>query len=374
MKNFFINDLLPEGFKVLLPEEAHREESITRLILDLFFQNGYLLVKTPMIEYEDNISQNTLKSSHNQSFLLIEPETKKILVLRSDITPQLAKLAGTKLKHLPRPLRFAYSGEVIRNSKDNYKTEKQLKQIGVELIGGPQDNSMIEILDIAITGLQSIKIKNITIDFSLPSIFRIIDKKFNLKSRSNENIKKALENKDTSIIKDKKYNYINGLILMAGTLEEALKVYKNFVFPKKIDELLKNFFKFITVIKKNNKDLSITVDMTEGNSFLEYFNFGFKIYNKENAKHIAVGGDYKSNNNEVGLGMTFLVSKLLESTTYEYREKIYVPYDIEHKKIKFKKSFIIIKELYANKNILKEAKKQNCNYILYKNGRLKKVN
>ena len=137
---------------------------------------------------------------------------------------------------------------------------------------------------------------------------------------------------------------------------------------------MKNFFKFIKVIKKNNKKLSITVDMTEGNSFLEYFNFGFKIYNKENAKHIAVGGDYKSNNNEIGLGMTFLVSQLLESTSFKNREKIYVPYNIEYKKIKLKKSFIIIKELFANKDILKEAKKQNCNYILNKNGKLKKVN
>ena len=119
MKNFFINDLLPEGFKVLLPEESQKEEIISRSILDLFFQNGYLLVKTPMMEYEDNISQNTLKSLNNESYLLIEPETKKILVLRSDITPQIVKLAGTKLKHFPRPLRFAYSGEVIRNSKDN---------------------------------------------------------------------------------------------------------------------------------------------------------------------------------------------------------------------------------------------------------------
>ena len=51
--------------------------------------------------------------------------------------------------------------------------------------------------------------------------------------------------------------------------------------------------------------------MTEGNSFLEYFNFGFKIYNKENAKHIAVGGDYKSNSNEIGLGMTFLVESII---------------------------------------------------------------
>ena len=373
MKNFFINDLLPEGFKVLLPEEAHKEEIISRLILDLFFQRGYLLVKTPIMEYEDNISQNTLKSLHNESYLFLEPETKKILVLRSDITPQIAKLAGTKLKHLPRPLRFSYSGEVIRNSKNNYKTEKQLKQIGVELIGGPQDKSMIEILKIAITALQNINIKNITIDFSLPSIFRIIDKNFNLKSKSNINIKKALKNKDSGIISEKKYNYINGLILMAGTIEEALKVYKKFVFPKKIDELLKNFFKFISVIKKNSKNLSITVDMTEGNSFLEYFNFGFKIYNKENAQYIAVGGDYRSNNNEIGMGMTFLVSQLLESTNFKNREKVYVPFDVEHKKIKLKKSCIIIKELFAKKDILKEAKKQNCNYILRKNGRLKKV-
>jgi ATP phosphoribosyltransferase regulatory subunit len=374
MKNFFINDLLPEGFKVLLPEEAHKEEIVSRAILDLFFKNGYLLVKTPIMEYEDNISQNTLKSLDNESFLLIEPETKKILVLRSDITPQIAKLAGTKLKHFPRPLRFTYSGEVIRNSKNNYKKEKQLKQIGVELIGGPQEKSMIEILNIAITVLKKMNIKNITIDFSLPSIFRIIDKNFNLKSKSNKNIKKAIKNKDPGIITEKKYSYINGLILMAGTIEESLKVYKKFVFPKKIDELLKSFFKFIKVIKKNNKNLSITVDMTEGNSFLEYFNFGFKIYNKENAKHIAIGGDYKSNNNEIGMGMTFLVSQLLESTTFKNREKIYIPYNVEYKKIKLKKSFIIIKELFAKKDILKEAKKQSCNYILNKNGRLKKVN
>ena len=374
MKNFFINDLLPEGFKVLLPEDAHKEEVISRLILDLFFKNGYLLVKPPMMEYEDNISQNTLKVLHNESYLLIEPETKKILVLRSDITPQIAKLASTKLKHFPRPLRFTYSGEVIRNSKNIYKTDKQLKQIGVELIGGPQDKSMIEILNITITVLKKININNITIDFSLPSIFRIIDKNLNLKSKSNRALKKAIENKDPGIVTDKKYSYVNGLILMAGTIEEALKVYKRFVFPKKIDEQLKKFFKFIKVIKKNNTKLSITVDMTEGNSFLEYFNFGFKIYNKENAKHIAIGGDYKSNNNEIGMGMTFLVSQLLESTNFKNREKIYVPFNVEHKKMNLKKSFIIIKELFAKKDILKEAKKQNCSFILNKSGKLKKVN
>ena len=37
-------------------------------------------------------------------------------------------------------------------------------------------------------------------------------------------------------------------------------------------------------------------------------------------------------------------------------------------------NFIIIKELFASKNTLKEAKKQNCNYILNKNGKLSRLN
>ena len=114
--------------------------------------------------------------------------------------------------------------------------------------------------------------------------------------------------------------------------------------------------------------------MTEGNSFLEYYNFGFKIYNKENAKHIAVGGDYKSNNNEIGLGMTFLVSQLLNCTKFKKKKRVYVPYNIDSSKIKLKKSIILIRELYAKKNNLIEAKKQNCDFILYKNGKLKKIN
>ncbi len=374
MKSFFINDLLPEGFKVLLPEEAHKEDQISRVILDLFFKNGYNLVKTPMIEYEDNISQNTLKTIHNHSFLFMEPETKKILVLRSDITAQVAKLASTKLEHYNRPLRLAYSGEVIRNFKENYKSERQLRQIGFELIGGPTASSIVEILNLTIKSLLLINIKNITIDFSLPAIFRLIDKKLNLKSKSNQNIKKALNNKDPNIIKEKKYNYINGLILMTGTVEEAQKCFKKFKFPSDIKILLSQFFKLISLIKKNKKDLSITVDITEGSSFLEYNNFGFKIYNKDNAKHIAIGGDYKSNNNELGLGMTFLISQLIVSTNYKKNLRVYVPYNIDSDNMKIKKNIVLVKELYPRKNIVLEANKQNCKFILNANGKLKKVN
>ena len=40
------NQLLPEGFKVLLPEEAEKEELLSRKILDILINNDYSLVKT----------------------------------------------------------------------------------------------------------------------------------------------------------------------------------------------------------------------------------------------------------------------------------------------------------------------------------------
>lgn len=373
MKSFFINDLLPEGFKVLLPPEAHKEEAVSRVILDLFFNNGYELVKTPIIEYEDNTSTNTLKYLNNNSFMLMEPETKKVLILRSDITPQVAKLASTKLKHYCRPIRLAYSGEVIRNTKNSYQTDRQFKQIGAEVLGGAANTSLIEILSITINILLNFKIKNITIDFSLPTIFRLLEKKFFLDKKSNIIVKEAIENKDISSIKQKRFSYIIGLISLAGTIEEAKKEFKKHNFPKPIKAILNEFFKLTSQIKKKFPNLSITVDITEGKSFLEYNKFGFKIYNKVNAYPVAVGGDYKTNNNEFGIGITFLINKIIGSVTLKDKKKVYVPYNTENLSKKLYVNNILIRELFPSKKPYVEAKKQKCDFILKNNGKLEKV-
>ncbi len=373
MKNAFINDLLPEGFKVLLPAEAHIEESISRVILDLFFNNGYNLVKTPMMEYEDNTSTNSLKYLNNNSFMLMEPETKKVLILRSDITSQVAKLASTKLKHYCRPIRLAYSGEAIRNTKNSYQTDRQFKQIGAEVLGGAANTSLIEILSITTDILLNFKINNITIDFSLPTIFRLLEKKFSLNKKSNKIIKEAIDNKDISAITQKKFSYIIGLISLAGTIEEAKKEFKRHSFPKPVKCILNEFFKLTAQIKRKFPNLPITVDITEGKSFLEYNKFGFKIYNKDNAYPIAIGGDYITNNNEHGIGITFLVNKIIGSVTLKNKKRIYVPYDEENIPRKLYGKNILIKELFPNKKSSLEAKKQKCDFILKNNGKLEEV-
>ena len=369
------NDLLPEGFKVFLPEDAAKEEYISRKIQDYFFSNGYLLVKTPLIEYESNQIKGLIKYKPDNSFFLMEPDTKKILVLRSDITSQIVRLATSKLASYNRPLRLMYAGEVLRNEKNIYQSDRQFKQIGAEIIGSSSSNSLVEILNITLDTLKAMNVNNITIDFSLPSISRYLETKIDFKKKEGSIIKEALDNKDSSIIRNTKYKYVKDLIELSGTIDKVSKKVNNVKFPKTIDSLLKDFFKIALQVKKKIPNLSITFDITEAKSFLHYESLGFKIYNKENATAIAIGGDYKINKKENGLGITIMVNKLIENIKLKKVEKIYIPYNIDIKKVPeaIKKKYILVKELFPKKHALTEAIKHKCAYIFKKDMKLNKV-
>ena len=372
------NDLLPEGFKVLLPNNAEKEEFLSRKILDILSKHGYLLVKTPLLEYEDNKSNPStlqLENINHEPFILMEPSTKKILVIRPDITPQIAKLASTKLSHIRRPIRLMYSGEVLRNAKNLYQSDRQYQQIGAELIGAPYNRGLLEIIQLIKKIINKLKIKNTIIDFSAPSVMRYLESIINFKTNSGIMIKEAIQNKDISLIKIKKYDYLKKIIECSGSLKNAKTNFKKSIFPQEIKILLDKFFKTLDYLEKNEKEINISVDISEGNSFLNYQNLGFKVYNKDDSNVIAIGGDYLLDNNEIGIGITLMTNNICNSYSYKGKEKVYVEYainDILLEKV-IKNNKIYIRELLPKKNSIKEAKSLKCTYILNSKGKLIKI-
>lgn len=373
------SELLPEGFKVLLPNHAEKEEFASRKILDILNKNGYLLVKTPLLEYENtkisSSSNQKLQNTNHEPFILMEPSTKKILVIRPDITPQIAKLASTKLSHVKRPIRLMYSGEVLRNTKNLYQSDRQYQQIGAELIGAPYNKGLLEIIQITKRIISNLKIKNTLIDFSVPSIMRYLEDNINLKTKDGQIIRDAIQNKDSGLIKTKKYKYLKSIIECTGSLNTAKSNFKKSKLPKKIKTVLEKFFKTLDYLKKNESDIIITVDISEGNSFLNYQNLGFKIYNKDDSNVIAIGGDYLLDNNELGIGITLMTNNICNSFKFKEREKVYVEYNIKDALLKkfYKGNRIYIRELFPNKNSIKEAINLKCKYVLTTKGKLKKI-
>jgi ATP phosphoribosyltransferase regulatory subunit len=305
----------------------------------------------------------------------MEPSTKKILVIRPDITPQIAKLASTKLSHIRRPIRLMYSGEVLRNAKNLYQSDRQYQQIGAELIGAPYNRGLLEIIQLIKKIINKLKIKNTIIDFSAPSVMRYLESIINFKTNSGIMIKEAIQNKDISLIKIKKYDYLKKIIECSGSLKNAKTNFKKSIFPQEIKILLDKFFKTLDYLEKNEKEINISVDISEGNSFLNYQNLGFKVYNKDDSNVIAIGGDYLLDNNEIGIGITLMTNNICNSYSYKGKEKVYVEYainDILLEKV-IKNNKIYIRELLPKKNSIKEAKSLKCTYILNSKGKLIKI-
>ena len=308
----------------MLPEEAQKEELLSRKILDILINNGYSLVKTPLIEYEDKRIEGDnleIQSNNNEPFILLEPDTKKILVIRPDITPQIAKLASTKLNDIKRPLRLMYAGEVLRNMKNLYQSDRQFKQIGAELIGEDYNNGLIEIIELANNIIKKLKIKNTIIDFSVPSLMRHLEKTIDFNKEEGKLIKEAIENKDASLITKKKYDYVKRIIECSGAFRDAKTNFKNSLFPIKVRKILEKFFTSLECLKKIKSKIFVTVDISEGNSFLNYQNLGFKIYNQDDSNVIAIGGDYVLDNKELGVGITLIVNNISKAFQYKRRKR-----------------------------------------------------
>src|SRR3546814_4732936 len=88
--------------------------------------------------------------SSDLTFRLMDPVSQRMMGLRADMTPQVARIATTRLKKAPRPLRLCYGGQVLQVRGSQLRPERQFAQAGVELIGAPEESADAEVVLLAI--------------------------------------------------------------------------------------------------------------------------------------------------------------------------------------------------------------------------------
>ena len=79
-----------------------------------FAAHGYQRVKPPLLEFEDSLLAVPAPTLAEQTFRLMDPDTRRMMGVRADITPQVARIATTRLAAAPRPLRLCYAGQCGR--------------------------------------------------------------------------------------------------------------------------------------------------------------------------------------------------------------------------------------------------------------------
>jgi ATP phosphoribosyltransferase regulatory subunit len=191
---------LPRGARIYLPEEAARKRHVEGGLLDVFRRWGYREVVTPTFEYADVLALGTDAGVQENMFTLVDRETGRMLALRADITPQVARIVATRLRDEPKPLRLAYLTNVFRYDEPRVSHYREFYQAGVELVGLEKPEAEVEVIAMAIEGLRALGLGGFQIDLGHSGFLRgLLDEVKTDEARQLE-LRQALARKDVAAL------------------------------------------------------------------------------------------------------------------------------------------------------------------------------
>ncbi len=167
---------LPENFSDSLPSEARAVEDLRRNLLDLYRCYGYELVSPPLIEYLDSILTGTASDLDLQTFKLVDQLSGRTLALRSDMTPQVARI-DAHLLNRQGIARLCYVGSVAHTRPRGFFSNREPIQIGAELYGHTGLEADIEVIELMLSSLKAAGAEHVRVDLSHHAIVAELLKK-----------------------------------------------------------------------------------------------------------------------------------------------------------------------------------------------------
>ncbi len=148
----------------LLPGEARRQSALGRRIIESFELFGYQLVSVPAFEYAEVLEKGLGSLDPGDVLRFVEPETGRVVALRPDMTPQVARLVSTRLPDGPWPARLCYEGSVLRRRRERARLSRQIPQAGIELIGSEGPAGDLEVIEVAAAAVRHAGLEDFVID------------------------------------------------------------------------------------------------------------------------------------------------------------------------------------------------------------------
>lgn len=147
----------PVGVRDYLPRATRRLRRIERSVLDCMARWGYDPIKTPTMEYYDTVG--LASSTPDRKLYKLLNNRGQTLVLRSEMTAPIARVASSLLREESLPLRLSYHANVFRAIEEEAGREAEFFQTGVELVGDRSPEADAEVIALAIASLQAAGVK-----------------------------------------------------------------------------------------------------------------------------------------------------------------------------------------------------------------------
>jgi ATP phosphoribosyltransferase regulatory subunit len=284
--------LLPTGMHDLLPPEAEIEAQVVAQLMATLTAHGFERVKPPLVEFEETLLSGAGAAMANSTFRMMDPASHRMIGVRADMTPQIARIAATRLGSAPRPLRLSYAGQVLRVAGSEIRPERQIGEVGAELIGAPGPAADVEAIAVAGEALAAIGVPHLSVDITLPTLVPAVAEAYGIAGARAAVLRAALDHKDiarVAAIAGEAGALLGNLIGAAGPAGPALAALDRLDLPARARVERVRLGIVLDGLSATAPELKVTVDPVENRGFEYHTGISFTFFAGGAAAHGAVG-------------------------------------------------------------------------------------
>lgn len=318
--------LLPSGLRDVLPPEAELEARSVAAIMDCFAAHGYERVDPPLLEFEDSLFSGSGAATADQAFRLMDPESQRMMALRADTTPQIARLATTRLADSPRPLRLAYAGQCLRVRGSHLQPERQIAQAGIELIGNDTAEADAEIILTAVEALAAIGLSSLSVDLTIP---RLVPELLNgIPAERKTLLAHALDRKDAAAVAEVgDAPLLLQLLAASGPAERGVPALLAIALSGEAKTQVLRLADTVAAIRRTKPDLPLTVDPVEFRGYQYHTGVCMTVFAPGRQAELGRGGRYICGDGEPATGITLYPDTITRlAPPPALRQRLYLPH------------------------------------------------
>ena len=289
----------PYGTRDFLPKEAAEKREIENRLAKLFSSYGYEEIVTPTMEYLETLTTSGAGTVEQDLFKMFDL-SNRTLALHHEMTTPAARLAVSRLKDFPLPLKLSYNAGVFRFRRNQPGRQCEFYQAGVELIGVSNAFADAEIIALTAKSLQVAGLEDFKICLGQVEYATGLSEQNNLPPEIRAKIKSAIERHDTVELE----KIADGLNLEKSDAdalkkipalqggEEILEVAGNYAKNEKSVHALDNLREIYKLLKIYGVAEKIVFDLGIVRDFEYYTGTVFEAYAPGVGYSLAGGGRY----------------------------------------------------------------------------------
>lgn len=294
--------LLPEGVADVLPADAAHLESLRRRLLDYFASCGYELVFPPLMEYLDSLLTGSGHDLDLMTFKITDQLSGRMMGVRADITPQVARMDAHVLSAEQGSARYCYAGTILNTRPASLAASRCPVQIGAELYGYAGVAGDIEILRLMLETLALSGCQKPQLDLGHVAIFRGLARLANLTTQEEAKLFDIYQHKAVADLEDflaesslsaEMANRFKALLKLSGdrSVLVAARELLSGLAPE-IDDALVTLSAVADALATSHPDVPLYFDLTELRGYHYHTGLVFAAYVEGARAEVAKGGRY----------------------------------------------------------------------------------